>query len=71
MAIKERNLLRADGAYAAKFFEAQRLIASIEDALTAHAKDAEADPTNWGYVGDLTTLVQRIEQAASTIGAGR
>ena len=45
--------LSAAEAYAGEQGRAARLLKEIEEHLRSHATNADRDPRNWAYVGDL------------------
>jgi Flp pilus assembly protein TadD len=39
----------------------------LQDGLAAHRREAHADPKNWGFVGDLGYVLDRLDEAVSFI----
>jgi hypothetical protein len=50
-------------AYAAKRAEVRSLMARLERQLAQHAATFEADPTSWGYAGDLDSVRNGLRTA--------
>ncbi len=47
---------------------ANRIMAQIAKILTEHAVEAEANPLNWGYVGDLGRVNEELAQVLAALG---
>lgn len=63
------NLIQAhDEPTAAAAYQAHQaniaiILAALHDRLSAHAERAAADPTNWGFAGDLGAIQSRLLEA--------
>lgn len=40
--------------------EIQHQINVLQDKLLRHADRAQGDPTNWGYIGDITHIMNQL-----------
>ena len=47
--------------YERRMDKARRLIQEIEGALAQHERRQQADPDNWGHVGDLEPVTENLE----------
>lgn len=50
-------------AYEAKSLEVEALIMRLADQLAAHRAEFLAQPTHWGFVGDLGRTAELLSQA--------
>lgn len=61
----------ADTAYTEHVHAIRDLIGAVEEALRAHAREQEADPANWGFVGDLANVRERLAEVHAFLGGAR
>ena len=54
-------------AYAARCAEAKRLCRQIIRAVEADAREAHADPDNWGHAGHMGAVVGSLEATLATL----
>lgn len=45
------------------------MIARLQLARQAHARQAAASPRNWGYAGDAKALEENLQRALESMGA--
>ena len=61
----------ANDAYRAARERIDRQIGQINHLVRAHAEKQSADPKNWGFAGDLSRLVEQLNEAIECFGGGR
>ena len=54
--------------YAERHAEAQDLLKRIASRLAAHQKEQAAEPTNWGYPGDLGRITEQLAYVLADLG---
>ncbi len=58
----------AAACYAERHAEAQDLLKRIARRLEQHKKDQAAEPTNWGYPGDLGRVTEELAYVLASLG---
>ncbi|MFN7939142.1 MAG: hypothetical protein U0R19_37810 [Bryobacteraceae bacterium] len=54
--------------YAERHAEAQDLLKRIATRLAAHQKEQAAEPTDWGYAGDLGRITEQLAYVLASLG---
>ena len=52
----------AQQAYKARRFKLQQLIKDLQRMLAEHDQKQQADPSNWGYIGDMGHYIELLEE---------
>ncbi|MBK9170692.1 MAG: hypothetical protein IPM24_24965 [Bryobacterales bacterium] len=58
----------AAACYAERHAEAQDLLKRIASCLAAHKKQQAAEPTHWGYAGDLGRINEQLAYVLASLG---
>ena len=58
----------AAACYAERHAECQDLLKRIANRLEQHQKDQAAQPSNWGYAGDLGRITQDLAYVLASLG---
>ena len=64
----QANKQTAAACYAERHAEAQDLLKRIASRLAAHQKEQAAEPTNWGYPGDLGRITEQLAYVLADLG---
>ena len=59
----------ADNQYKAHQASIRELMATLEARLAKHETKASADPSNWGYAGDLGHIETDLKELVRFLGA--
>jgi hypothetical protein len=59
----------ADTQYKANQASIRELMATLEARLAQHETKASADPSNWGYAGDLGRIETDLKELVRFLGA--
>ena len=64
----QANKQTAAACYAERHAEAQDLLKRIASRLAAHQKEQAAEPTDWGYAGDLGRITEQLAYVLAALG---
>jgi hypothetical protein len=64
----QANKQTAAACYAERHAEAQDMLKRIASRLAAHQKEQAAEPTNWGYPGDLGRITEQLAYVLADLG---
>jgi hypothetical protein len=56
--------------YKAKSQKVRGLLSDLDKALTKHDKRQATNPTDWGYVGDLGNVIEKLAEALRFLNSG-